>query len=226
MPVTLTPLRRERETARGSADASGSRVVASVTRAAWAQAVLRATASASNLSFAHTRVAVLGSGPLAEELATRASAMGARVIVAGDDPVALVELAQRGLAVSMFEDAPLGDVVLAFATGEDGAPVTASGLGTGVPLLLVDAAEHEPAVDAAIDPSSGRPGIDRLIDTEREAFLLIARDVADGSTQRLRRSLGSRYAVALAEASAADPSAPAAALHLRADRALATELLA
>ncbi|WP_068207781.1 hypothetical protein [Rathayibacter tanaceti] len=91
MSATLTPLRRERARAlleqRGapeSADASASRVVATLARAAWAQAVLRATAAASNLSVAHTRVAVIGSGPLARELATTTAAMGARVVVVGE----------------------------------------------------------------------------------------------------------------------------------------------
>lgn len=226
MPVTLTPLRRERETTEAGGDASGSRVVTAVARAAWVQAVLRVTAAASNLSFAHTRVAVLGSGPLADELATRSAAMGARVVVAGDDPVALVELSQRGLPVSSLEDAPLGDVVIAFATGETTEPVTADLLGAGGTLLLVDAAEHDAAVDAATDPSSGRPGIDRIVGTDREVFLLAAREVADGSARRTRESLGARYLAALAEATAADPEAPSAELHLRADRALATELLA
>ena len=140
MPVTLTPLRRERETSEVTGDASASRVVTVVTRAAWAQAVLRATASASNLSYAHTRIAVLGSGPLAEELATRTAAMGARVLVVGDDPVALVGLAQRGLRVARVGEAPLSDVVIAFATGEADVPVTPVVLGQGATLLLVDSA--------------------------------------------------------------------------------------
>ncbi|MWV59351.1 NAD(P)-binding domain-containing protein [Rathayibacter sp. VKM Ac-2754] len=229
MPVTLTPPRRERERsllqAAPPADASASRVVSAVARASWAQAVVRATASASNLSFAQTRIAVLGTGPLADELATRLAAMGARVVVVGDDPVALLEFAQRGLAVATAEAARLGDAVLAFATGELAAPVTPDALGTGGPLLLVDAGETEPAVVAVTDPTSGRVGIARLIEADREAFLLVAREIADGSTRRTRESLGARFATALQTVTAEDPAASPDDLHRRADRALAEELL-
>ncbi|ROQ03615.1 hypothetical protein EDF54_3091 [Rathayibacter sp. PhB93] len=223
MHATLTPLRRAALPAT-AADASGdSRVVRALTRTAWAQAVLRAVAAASNLSFAHTRVAVLGTGPLAVELATGTAATGARVIVVGDDPVALVEIAQRGLTVQTADPADLRDATIAFATGELRSPVTAALLGTGGPLLLVDAGEERPAVTAATDPSSGRPGIDRIADAERELFLLVARDVADGSVRRTREQLSARFAAAVEAAREQDPSPDD--LHDRADRALALELL-
>ncbi|MCJ1673629.1 hypothetical protein MT355_10225 [Rathayibacter sp. VKM Ac-2929] len=222
MHATLTPLRRAALPAT-AADASGdSRVVRALTRTAWAQAVLRAVAAASNLSFAHTRVAVLGTGPLAVELATRTAATGARVIVVGDDPLALVEIAQLGLTVQAAHSADLRDATIAFATGELTSLVTAALLGTGGPLLLVDAAEDHPAVAAATDPSSGRPGIDRIADAERELFLLVARDVADGSARRTREQLSARFAAAVEAAREQDPSPD---LHERADRALALELL-
>ncbi|SMH49071.1 hypothetical protein SAMN06295885_3210 [Rathayibacter oskolensis] len=238
MSATLTPLRREHERSlllerladadAAAAPTEASRVVAALTRSAWAQAVLRAAASASNLSFAHTRVAVLGSGRLAAELATRTAAMGARVVVVGDDPVALVELAQQGLDVATTESARLGDAVIAFATGELADPVTPGALGGGGPLLLVDAGEQEepPTVIAPTDPASGRPGIARLMTADREAFLLVAREVADASTRRTGESLRARFALALRDATAADPAAPLHELHARADRALALELLA
>ncbi|QHC56828.1 hypothetical protein [Rathayibacter tanaceti] len=233
MSATLTPLRRERARAlleqRGapeSADASASRVVATLARAAWAQAVLRATAAASNLSVAHTRVAVIGSGPLARELATTTAAMGARVVVVGDDPVELVELAQAGLAVAERSGARLDDAVLAFATGELDAPLGALELGTGGALLVVDASEEAPAVSADTDPSSGRPGIARIVGAGREAFLLVARELVDGSTRRTREQLSSSFALALARARAADPAAGEGELVARADRALALEVLA
>ncbi|TCL82045.1 MULTISPECIES: hypothetical protein [unclassified Rathayibacter] len=223
MHATLTPLRRAALPAT-AADASGdSRVVRALTRTAWAQAVLRAVAAASNLSFAHTRVAVLGTGPLAVELATRTAATGARVIVVGDDPVALVEITQLGLTVQTADSADLRDATIAFATGELRAPVAAALLGTGGPLLLVDAGEERPAVTAVTDPSSGRPGIDRIADAERELFLLVARDVADGSTRRTREQLSARFAAAVEAARKQDPSP--GDLHERADRALALELL-
>ncbi|AZZ53471.1 hypothetical protein [Rathayibacter festucae] len=227
MHATLTPLHRAALPAT-AADASGdSRVVRALTRTAWAQAVLRAVAAASNLSFAHTRVAVLGTGPLAVELATRTAATGARVIVVGDDPVALVEIAQLGLTVQTTESAELRDATIAFATGELTSPVTSALLGTGGPLLLVDAAEERPAVAAATDPStdpsSGRPGIDRIADAERELFLLVARDVADGSARRTTEQLSARFAAAVEAAREQDPSPDD--LHERADRALALELL-
>lgn len=236
MSATLTPLRRERARALlderlarlelQPVEASDSRVVTAIARAAWAQAVLRAAASASNLSLAHTRIAVLGAGPLARELATRTAAMGARVLVVGDDPVALVELAQLGLAVSVTDGARLDDVVLAFATGELDGAVDAGALGGGGPVLVVDAAEGAPAVAAKTDSSSGRPGIARILGTDREAFVLVARDVADGSTRRTREQLSSAFSAALAEARAADPGADGAELAARADRALALEVLA
>lgn len=223
MHATLTPLRRAALPAT-AADASGdSRVVRALTRTAWAQAVLRAVATASNLSFAHTRVAVLGTGPLAVELATRTAATGARVIVVGDDPVALVEIAQLGLTVQTADSADLRDATIAFATGELTSPVTAALLGTGGPLLLVDAAEERPAVTAHTDPSSGRPGIDRIADAGRELFLLVARDVADGSARRTTEQLSARFAAAVEAAREQDPSPDD--LHERADRALALELL-
>ncbi|WKK72791.1 hypothetical protein Q0F99_07770 [Rathayibacter oskolensis] len=229
MSATLTPPRRERERALLEAvplaDASASRVVAAVARTAWAQAVVRATASASNLSFAQTRAAILGTGPLASELATRLAAMGARVVVVGDDPVALVEFAQRGLAVASTEAPPLDDAVLAFATGELAAPVVPAALGAGGPLLLVDAAQGEPAVVALTDPASGRPEIARLLDAGREAFLLVAREIADESARRTRDALAARFAGALQSATAEDPTASLDELHRRADRALAEELL-
>ncbi|KQQ06064.1 MULTISPECIES: hypothetical protein [unclassified Rathayibacter] len=229
MTATLTPPRRERERAlldaAPLADASVSRVVTAVSRTAWAQAVVRATASASNLSFAQTRIAVLGTGPLASELATRLGAVGARVVVVGDDPVALVEFAQRGVAIASTEAPRLGDAVLAFATGELAEPITARALGTGGPLLLVDAAETEPAVVALTDPSSGRPGIARLTEADREAFVLVAREIADGSARRTREALTARFARALHRATAEDPAASPDDLHRRADRALAEELL-
>ncbi|OOB92352.1 hypothetical protein [Rathayibacter sp. VKM Ac-2630] len=234
MSATLTPLRRERTQVLldervaepGPVEASESRVVTALTLTAWAQAVVRAAASASNLSFAHTRVAVLGSGPLARELATRTAAMGARVLVVGDDPVELVELAQLGLTVAAWSGARLDDVVLAFATGELDAAVDASVLGGGGPLLLVDAAEDVPAVTAVTDPSSGRPGIARITGAAREAFVLVAREVVDGSARRTRDQLRSAFGAALAEARAADPGADRADLRARADRALALEVLA
>lgn len=239
MSATLTPLRREQERAHleallartGNAPgetAGASRVVSALTRAAWAQAVLRATAAASNLSFAHSRVAVLGTGPLAAELASRTAAMGSRVVVVGDDPVELLEFAQRGLAVATHGPARLDDAVLAFATGELATPVTPGALGGGGPILLVDAAESEepPAVTALTDPSSGRPGITRLETAEREAFLLVARETADSSTGRLRERLTARFAVAVAEARETDPSASPDELHARADRSLAAAVLA
>ncbi|QHF22716.1 hypothetical protein GTU73_00965 [Rathayibacter sp. VKM Ac-2804] len=223
MHATLTPLRRA-ALAATAADASGdSRVVRALTCTAWAQAVLRAVAAASNLSFAHTRVAVLGSGPLAAELATRTAAIGARVVVVGDDPVALVEITQLGITVQTADSADLGDATIAFATGELTGPVTAALLGGGGPLLLVDAAEERPAVAAVTDPSSGRPGIDRIVDAERELFLLVARDVADGSARRTREELSARFAAAVEAAREQDPSPDD--LRERADRALALELL-
>ena len=223
MHATLTPLRRAALPAT-AADATGdSQVVRALTRTAWAQAVLRAVAAASNLSFAHTRVAVLGTGPLAAELATRTAATGARVVVVGDDPVALVEIAQLGLTVATTEAAELADATIALATGELSAPVTAALVGGGGPLLLVDAAEEHPAVTAVTDPSSGRPGIDRIADADRELFLLVARDVADDSTRRTREQLSARFAAAVEAAREQDPSP--GDLHDRADRALALELL-
>ncbi|NQX17143.1 NAD-binding protein [Rathayibacter sp. VKM Ac-2857] len=223
MHATLTPLRRAVPPAT-AADATGdSRVVRALSRTAWAQAVLRAVAAASNLSFAHTRVAVLGTGPLAVELATRTAAMGARVVVVGDDPVALVEIAQLGVTVQTAESAELRDATIAFATGERPEPVVPALLGGGGPLLLVDAAEELPAVTAVTDPSSGRPGIDRIVDAERELFLLVARDVADGSARRTREQLSARFAAAVDAAREQDPSPDD--LHDHADRALALELL-
>ena len=79
---------------------------------------------------------------------------------------------------------------------------------------------------ATSDPASGRTGIARIVGADREAFLLTARDVVDGSARRTRESLGARYEAALAAARADEPSVPTAELHLRADRALAAELLA
>lgn len=223
MHATLTPLRRDALPATADDATGDSRVVRALARTAWAQAVLRAVAAASNLSFAHTRVAVLGTGPLAVELATGTAAMGARVVVVGDDPVALVEIARLGLTVATTGSAELRDATIALATGELTSPVAAALLGTGGPLLLVDAAEEHPAVSASTDPSSGRPGIDRIADAERELFLLVARDVADGSARRTREQLSARFAAAVEAAREQDPSPDD--LHERADRALALELL-
>ncbi|ROQ64608.1 hypothetical protein EDF36_0104 [Rathayibacter sp. PhB152] len=223
MHATLTPLRRDALPATADDATDDSRVVRALTRTAWAQAVLRAVAAASNLSFAHTRVAVLGTGPLAVELATGTAAMGARVVVVGDDPVALVEITRLGLTVATTGSAELRDATIALATGELTSPVAAALLGTGGPLLLVDAAEEHPAVSASTDPSSGRPGIDRIADAGRELFLLVARDVADGSVRRTREQLSARFAAAVEAAREQDPSPDD--LHERADRVLALELL-
>lgn len=180
------------------ASATDSVTVVTLVRAAWTQSVLRAVAAATNLSLAHTRVAVIGSGGLSAMLAHQLRGMGARVVVVGDDPVALVPLAATGLDVRPSAGIP-GDVTVAIATGEMTAPVSVASIEPGRPLVLADAAIEGTAVDMPLsDTHSGRPGVGVAAVAVREVFLLAVRAVADDSAASAHERLAARY-TALAE---------------------------
>jgi len=128
--------------ARGRVSGGPSRTLELVETAAWTQAVLRRYAAATNLSLASTPVLVHGAGPIGGDLALRLRATGARVRVSSADPVALLALRGRGVAVEHRDRARVDPAVaVVFATGEEPEPLDPRDVvPAGAPLVIVDAA--------------------------------------------------------------------------------------
>jgi hypothetical protein len=146
MPSTTTGPAPARDRVSGGP----SRTLELVETAAWTQAVLRRYAAATNLSLASTPVLVHGAGPIGGDLALRLRATGARVRVSSADPVALLALRGRGVAVEHRDRARVDPAVaVVFATGEE-------------PLVIVDAARpgSRPGVLAPRGAAGAAPGAD------------------------------------------------------------------
>ena len=163
-------------------------------RTGWSQRVVRVFASQTNLLVASSRVLVVGSGPLAVELASALGIMGARVAVTSEDAAALVGFASRG-----HDTDPSGtggvripaETDLVFATGEEHAPLGPIAIDAGDPdgglpahpLVIVDAAPtgEGAAVDlAAFAAHPAVPARDQIrgFALSREVFVLAISDVA------------------------------------------------
>lgn len=164
-------------TAEGFRDAArSSGVVAAVAESAWVQETIRVFGAVTNLSLAHTRIAVVGTGPIARSLARELQRIGSRVIVAGGDPAALVRLSSAGFEIALSATAAAADATVLFSTGEDFDPIDAAFFGGPGTLVLVDAAvpgarRSVVGVLGDSDPH-GRPDLTPLVGAERDVFLI------------------------------------------------------
>ncbi|MEV0109317.1 hypothetical protein AB0H42_23675 [Nocardia sp. NPDC050799] len=101
---------------------------------AWADLVLRALARETNLLLPGTRILLLGTGTLAEALASAIARFGGQLEVAAQDPVGLIDIAGRhGVPVWTVTDREI--------------------VSSGIDIILVTGRNHPPLVRDAIAPT-------------------------------------------------------------------------
>ncbi|MGW1738296.1 hypothetical protein ACWCPQ_05745 [Nocardia sp. NPDC001965] len=123
---------------------AASPVVAGFEARARAELVLRALARETNLLLPSTRFLLLGTGPVADPLASSLTRLGARLEIAAHDPAGLVDLAHRyGVPVRSTatpERVP-ADFDVVITTGHDHPPFTPDAVAAAArPLVVIDAA--------------------------------------------------------------------------------------
>jgi hypothetical protein len=124
-------------------DIASSSVVAAYEARAVADLALRSFARETNLLLPATRFLVVGTGPVADALASTLSRFGSRLEVAAAEPVGLWEIATRYAVESrQINESPYiaTDIDVVVTTGVGHSPVTAAAVAPGArPLIAVDA---------------------------------------------------------------------------------------
>jgi len=230
--VTVAESRHEGESHLATA-LSASTVVDSIKVGAWTSSVIRLLGAVTNLSVAHSRTFVRGSGPVALDLARRLVAMGARVVLTGDEPVQLLTAAQRGFTIQQGPIPVPAEVVFVFDTAESVRPLSGADFAPGGPVVAIDAALPVRATTSTSPTeasSFGRAGLVPLAAGAREVALLDAAIFRDSTFDETATDIETAFALHLLALAtdearrgnaAFDPDLIAAA-----DAALAREVLA
>ncbi|MGW6334782.1 hypothetical protein [Nocardia rhamnosiphila] len=139
---------------------------------AWADLILSSLARETNLLLPGTRILLLGTGTLADALASAIARFGGQLEVAAQDPVGLIDIAGRhGVPVWTVPD---GEVV-----------------SSGIDIVLVTGRNHPPLVRESITPTQ-RPlvAVDATAPGSAEGFTAVGDTV--GTVRGLTELSGAR----------------------------------